>query len=59
MGPFLGSVAVRDGRLTRRALARDHVAVYRGVYLPREVELTARVRAEAAWPCHRSAGVAG
>lgn len=49
MEPFLGSVAVRDGRLTRRALARDHMVVYRGVYLPRDVELTARVRAEAAW----------
>ena len=49
MQPFLGSVAVREGRLTRRALARHHVAVYRGVFLPRGVELTARVRAEAAW----------
>jgi hypothetical protein len=49
MEPFLGSVAVREGRLTRRALAREHVAVYRGVYLPRDVELTARLRAEAAW----------
>lgn len=49
MEPFLGSAAVCDGRLTRRALARDHVAVYRDVYLPRDVQLTARLRAEAAW----------
>ncbi len=49
MEPFVGSAAVRTGRLTRRALARDHVAVYRGIYLPRDVELTARLRAEAAW----------
>lgn len=49
MEPFLGSVAVRDGRLTRRTLARHHVAVYRDVYLRNDVELTARVRAEAAW----------
>ncbi|MGE2733628.1 DUF559 domain-containing protein [Mycolicibacterium vaccae] len=49
MEPFLGSAALRSGRLTRRALARDHRAVYRDVYLPRDVELTARLRAQAAW----------
>jgi len=49
MEPFLGSVAVRNGELTRRGLARHHRAVFRNVYLPRDVELTARVRAEAAW----------
>lgn len=49
MEPFLGSVAVRDGRLTRRALARHHSALYRDVYISQDVELTARVRAEAAW----------
>lgn len=33
MKPFLGSVAVRAGHLTRRALARHHVAVeYDGVH---------------------------
>jgi len=49
MEPFLGSVAVRSGRLTRRALSRDHAAVYRDVYLADDIELTARLRAEAAW----------
>lgn len=49
MDPFLGSVAVGSGRLTRRGLARHHTAVYRDVYVPRDVELTARIRAEAAW----------
>lgn len=48
MRPFLGGAAIRSGDLTRRSLARDHVAVYRGVYLPRGVELTAILRAHAA-----------
>ncbi|WP_237570321.1 endonuclease domain-containing protein [Mycolicibacterium lacusdiani] len=49
MRPFIGSAAVRRGELTRRGLAREHVAVYRDVYLPRDVELTAQLRAHAAW----------
>lgn len=49
MRPFIGSAAVRCGELTRRGLARGNVAVYRDVYLPRDVELTARLRAHAAW----------
>jgi very-short-patch-repair endonuclease len=49
MEPFLGSAAVRRGDLTRRALTRDHRAIYRDVYLRRDVELTARLKACAAW----------
>jgi very-short-patch-repair endonuclease len=49
MQPFIGSAAVRRGELSRRALAREHVAIYRDVYLHRDVELTALVRARAAW----------
>ncbi len=49
MEPFLGSMAVSSGRLTRRVLARYHTALYRDVYIPQDVELTARIRAEAAW----------
>jgi hypothetical protein len=49
MQPFLGSAAVRRGDLTRRGLARHHRAIYRDVYLARDVELTARLRARAAW----------
>jgi len=49
MKPFIGSAAVRRGSVTRRGLARDNTAVYRDVYIPREVELTARIRAQAAW----------
>ncbi len=49
MEPFIGSAAVRRGDLTRRGLARQHRAVYRDVYLAQDVELTARLRARAAW----------
>jgi hypothetical protein len=49
MQPFLGSTAVRRGDVTRAALARDYRAIYRDVYLPRDVELTALLRARAAY----------
>ncbi len=49
MEPFIGSAAVRRGELTRRGLARAHRPIYRDVYLARDVELTARLRARAAW----------
>lgn len=49
MEPFIGSAAVRRGDLTRRGLARDFDAVYRDVYLARGVEMTALLRARAAW----------
>lgn len=47
MQPFLGSAAVRGGLLTRRQLARSHRALYRDVYVHRDVELTATLRARA------------
>ena len=49
MEPFIGSTAIRSGGLTRRSLARDNVAIHRDVYLPRGVEMTAVIRARAAW----------
>ena len=49
MQPFIGSDAVRRGELSRRGLAREHLAIYRDVYLHRDVELTALIRARAAW----------
>lgn len=49
MEPFIGSAAVRRGDLTRRELNRDYIALYRDVYFRRDLELTARVRAQAAW----------
>lgn len=46
--PFLGSDAVRDGRLTRTDLRRDHRRIYRDVYVRRTDEVDARTRACAA-----------
>ncbi|MGY4710766.1 DUF559 domain-containing protein [Mycolicibacterium sp. CBM1] len=49
MQPFIGSAAVRRGDITRSALTRHHRAIYRDVYLRRDVELTALLRARAVW----------
>lgn len=49
MEPFLGSAAIRRGEYTRRGLARECRAIYRDVYLRRDVEITAALRARAAW----------
>ncbi|KQY08169.1 hypothetical protein ASD37_09535 [Mycobacterium sp. Root135] len=49
MEPFLGSAAIHTGRLTRRSLVRENVAIHRDVYLPRDVEMTALIRARAVW----------
>lgn len=46
--PFLGSAALEAGLLTKRELHAGYRAIYRGVYLANEVELTPRLRAEAA-----------
>jgi len=46
---IIGSAAVRRGDLTRHELARDYTRLYRDVYLLRDVELTAHLRARAAW----------
>jgi hypothetical protein len=48
-GPFIGTEALRAGEVTRRGLQRDHRRVYRNVYLPKDEQLTAALRAKAAW----------
>lgn len=47
--PFVGSEAVRSGRLTAHALRTRYVAIHRDVYLPRGTQLTPLVRAHACW----------
>jgi hypothetical protein len=47
--PFLGSAALSSGLVTSYELRRSYRAVYRNVYLANDIELTARLRAEAAW----------
>ncbi|MEE6136714.1 DUF559 domain-containing protein [Mycobacterium sp. 050128] len=47
--PFVGSEAVACGLLTKSQLETRHVRLFRGVYIDRDAELTAAVRAKAAW----------
>ncbi|MUM16188.1 hypothetical protein FZI91_11440 [Mycobacterium sp. CBMA271] len=46
---FIGSEAVRSGRLSLHALRTRFVAIHRDVYIPRGAELTAVERARACW----------
>ncbi|MGA5463095.1 hypothetical protein [Mycobacterium sp. NPDC050041] len=55
--PFIGGEALTGGVLTRHQLRSRHTAVYPGVYLPADAEITARLRAEAAWLWSRRRGV--
>lgn len=48
-GPFIGTEALADGRVSRRALNTRHEVVYRNVYVPEGYELTAVTRGVAAW----------
>jgi hypothetical protein len=54
---FIGSEAVAVGRLTRHELSRWYRAVYRGVYAPKDAELSLRDRAIAAWLASGRKGV--
>lgn len=47
--PFLGSEAVAAGVLTAHRLRTRYDALYPNVYVPRDTEMTAALRAEAAW----------
>lgn len=47
--PFLGSEAVRQGRITDYQLRQRHRSIYRNVYVPTEIVLTADARGRAAW----------
>jgi uncharacterized protein DUF559 len=48
-GPLLGSQALARGTLTRSQLRTRYRAVFRDVYIRRDVELTAAITARAAW----------
>ncbi len=47
--PFVGTEALADGQVTRRALQSQFRPVYRNVYVPTGHELTAATRGIAAW----------
>ncbi len=55
--PFIGSEAVASGSVTPYALRSRFMAIHRDVYIPRGTEVTAVVRAKAAWLWSRRRGV--
>ena len=55
--PFIGSEAIASGALTPYALRSRFVALYPDVYVPADTEVTAAVRAQAAWLWSRRRGV--
>lgn len=55
--PFWGSKALAAGALTPYELRSRYVALHKDVYVPRDVELTAQLRAKALWLRSRSRGV--
>ncbi|MFL0286285.1 hypothetical protein ACJH6H_13570 [Mycobacterium sp. SMC-21] len=56
--PFLGSEARAAGIVNRYQLRTRYQQIYRDVYVPRDAELTAVDKAEAAWLWSRRRGVA-
>ncbi|MGF2946098.1 hypothetical protein [Mycobacterium sp. Lab-001] len=54
---FIGSEAVVAGRVTPYALRSRFTAIHRGIYVPRDTQVTAALRAEAAWLWSRRRGV--
>ena len=55
--PFLGSEAVAVGALTPYELRSRYVTLHKDVYVPKDAELTAVVRAKALWLRSRRRGV--
>lgn len=55
--PFIGSEAVASGRVTPYALRGRFVAIHRDVFVPRGTEISAVVRAKAAWLWSQRRGV--
>ncbi len=55
--PFIGAEALAVGAMPERAMRKQYQPLYPGVYIPRGVEPTARVRAEAAWLWSKREGV--
>jgi hypothetical protein len=55
--PFIGSAALAAGVLTRHALRTKCVTIHHDVYLDKDIELTAAIRAKAAWLRSRGHGI--
>jgi hypothetical protein len=54
---FIGSEAITAGRVTRYELRSKFVAIHHDVYVPKGIELTALLRAQACWLWSRRRGV--
>ncbi len=54
--PFLGSEALAARLMSRHELRSRHVTLHRDVYMPRDAELTAMLRAKACWLRSRRRG---
>jgi Protein of unknown function (DUF559) len=55
--PFVGSEALAAGLLTPYELRSRYVALHKDVYVPRDAELTAVLRAQACWLRSRRRGI--
>jgi hypothetical protein len=55
--PFLGSESIASGALTRSQLGTRYVRLFRDVYVNRDVEVTAALRAKAGWLWAKRQGV--
>jgi hypothetical protein len=55
--PFIGTEAVASGGATPYALRSRFVAIHRDVFVPRDADITAAVRGEAAWLWSRRRGI--
>src|SRR3984957_3287186 len=55
--PFLGSEAVASGSVTRSQLSTRYARLFRDVYINRDVQVTAALRAKAGWLWAKRQGV--
>jgi len=55
--PFLGSEAVASGAVTRSQLSTRYARLFRDVYVNRDVQVTAALRAKAGWLWAKRQGV--
>ena len=55
--PFIGSEAIKSGRLTPYRLRSRFISIYPDVYVAQDAEITGRSRAQAAWLWSRREGV--
>ena len=55
--PFIGSAAIAAGRITRHQLRSHYIAMHHDVYIARDTEMSAVLRAKACWLRARGHGV--